>query len=186
VITEIDRWVIDRCTEIAAAGEPVEINVSARSIASAASRHVVQAVVSLAAAFEMETVGEGVEDQGTLDLLRELGVDYAQGFHIGRPALIETGPAASSSVGCVLGVVSEEREDPAAEKVSRRLAGDRWRGREQCLQRGGVQMRASGEVDVTAVVIAQPGGQRLGFLDRHCSDEHCGVSQLKRHWPAPP
>jgi PAS domain S-box-containing protein len=173
LITEIDRWVIDRSTEIAAMGEAVQINVSARSVSdphlvdyiraailrtgadpetivfeitettvvsdqaagrafverlhllgckialddfgtgyggfsylkqlpvdflkidiefvrdlrtSPASRSVVQAIVSLAAGFGLKTVGEGVEDQATLDLLRELGVDYGQGFHIGRPA----------------------------------------------------------------------------------------------------
>jgi PAS domain S-box-containing protein len=51
-----------------------------------ASRHVVEAVVALAHGFGQKTVAEGVEDQPTLDLLKELGVDYAQGFHIGRPA----------------------------------------------------------------------------------------------------
>jgi len=173
LITEIDRWVIDRSTEIATTGEAVQINVSARSVSdpslvdyiraailrtgadperivfeitettlvsdeaaarafverlhllgckialddfgtgyggfsylkqlpvdflkidiqfvsdlrtSSASRSVVQAIVSLAAAFGLKTVGEGVEDRETLDLLRELGVDYGQGFHIGRPA----------------------------------------------------------------------------------------------------
>lgn len=177
LITEIDRWVIDRSTEIAATGDAVQINVSARSISdpslvdyikhaiqrtgadpekivfeitettlvsdqaaarafverlhgvgckialdgfgtgyggftylkqlpidflkidiefvrdltnSSASRHVVEAVVNLAAGFGLKTVGEGVEDQATLDLLRELGVDYAQGFHIGRPAALPT------------------------------------------------------------------------------------------------
>jgi predicted signal transduction protein with EAL and GGDEF domain len=50
-----------------------------------ASRHVVQAVVALAQAFSLQTVGEGVEDAETLTLLRELGVDYAQGYHIARP-----------------------------------------------------------------------------------------------------
>ena len=58
---------------------------------SSASRHVVEAIVNLAGGFALKTVGEGVEDQETLDLLRELGVDYAQGFHIGRPAPLETG-----------------------------------------------------------------------------------------------
>jgi predicted signal transduction protein with EAL and GGDEF domain len=29
---------------------------------------------------------EGVEDAPTLDLLRELGADHAQGFHTGHPA----------------------------------------------------------------------------------------------------
>jgi Amt family ammonium transporter len=35
-------------------------------------------------------VGEGVEDEASLNLLRKLGVDYAQGFHTGRPAPLET------------------------------------------------------------------------------------------------
>jgi PAS domain S-box-containing protein len=173
VITEIDRWVIDRATEIAATGRAVEVNVSGRSIrapglvnhikhaiqrtgadpgkivfeitetallraepaarafveslhalgckvalddfgtgyggftylkrlpvdflkidtefvldvqTNSASRNVVQSIVSLAASFGLKTVGEGVEDEASLNLLRELGVDYGQGFHIGRPA----------------------------------------------------------------------------------------------------
>jgi EAL domain-containing protein (putative c-di-GMP-specific phosphodiesterase class I) len=176
LITEIDRWVIDRSAEIAAAGQPVQINVSARSISdeslvdyvkhamtrtganpatmvfeitettlvsdetaarafverlhqlgcqvalddfgtgyggftylkqlpidylkidiefvgdlreNAASRNVVRGIVNLAQGFGLKTVGEGVEDQETLDLLREFGVDYAQGYHIGRPAPLE-------------------------------------------------------------------------------------------------
>jgi EAL domain-containing protein (putative c-di-GMP-specific phosphodiesterase class I) len=54
-------------------------------LANLASRHVVQAVLALARDFEMQTVAEGVEDQPTLDLLREMGVDFAQGYHIARP-----------------------------------------------------------------------------------------------------
>jgi len=55
-----------------------------------ASRHVVQAVVALARAFSLQTVGEGVEDAETLTLLRELGVDYAQGYHIARPQPLDS------------------------------------------------------------------------------------------------
>jgi PAS domain S-box-containing protein len=56
-----------------------------------ASQHVVKAVVSLAKSFGKKTVAEGVEDAATLALLREFGVDYAQGYHLGRPApLAET------------------------------------------------------------------------------------------------
>jgi PAS domain S-box-containing protein len=51
-----------------------------------ASRHVVQAVVGLAAAFGHRTVAEGVEDDGTLEVIRAMGVDLAQGYGIGRPA----------------------------------------------------------------------------------------------------
>jgi EAL domain-containing protein (putative c-di-GMP-specific phosphodiesterase class I) len=53
---------------------------------SPSSAHVVRAVVSLARGFGQKTVAEGVEDAETLALLGELGVDYAQGFGIGRPA----------------------------------------------------------------------------------------------------
>ena len=53
---------------------------------SEASRHVVQAVVSLARDFNVQTVGEGVEDAATLELLTRLGVDFAQGYHLARPA----------------------------------------------------------------------------------------------------
>ena len=51
-----------------------------------ASRRVVEAVVNLARGFGLTTVGEGVENEETLELLRTLGVDRAQGLHIGRPA----------------------------------------------------------------------------------------------------
>jgi PAS domain S-box-containing protein len=176
LIGDIDRWVIERATEIAVAGGAVEMNVSAYSIAdptllddieralkrtgadptslvfeitetaliadvaaakafadrlhqlgcklalddfgtgyggftylkqfpvdflkidiefvrdlptNPASRHVVEAVVVLAQAFGLKTVGEGVEDLQTLALLRELGVDFAQGYHIARPGPLE-------------------------------------------------------------------------------------------------
>ncbi len=175
-IAEIDRWVVDRAAELAAAGVAAELNVSARSITdasfirhvakslaqakadpamlvfeitetaligneemartfveqlhnlgcrialddfgtgyggftylkqlpidflkidiefvrdlrqNAASRNVVEAVVSLARGFSMKTVAEGVEDADTLELLRSMGVDFAQGFHIGRPAPLD-------------------------------------------------------------------------------------------------
>jgi EAL domain-containing protein (putative c-di-GMP-specific phosphodiesterase class I) len=52
------------------------------------SRAVVAGIVGVAAGFGQRTIAEGVEDASTLALLRELGVDLAQGFHIGRPAPI--------------------------------------------------------------------------------------------------
>lgn len=59
-------------------------------VEEASSRHVVSAVVSLAHAFKMRTVAEGAEDDATLNLLRELGVDMVQGYVIGRPAPAES------------------------------------------------------------------------------------------------
>lgn len=52
------------------------------------SRAVVSGIVALAAGFGQSTIAEGVEDAATLQLLAELGVDLAQGYHLGRPAPI--------------------------------------------------------------------------------------------------
>jgi PAS domain S-box-containing protein len=49
-------------------------------------RRVVQSIIGIAEQFGLRTIAEGVEDAPTLDLLRELGADYAQGFHTGHPA----------------------------------------------------------------------------------------------------
>ena len=54
-----------------------------------ANQHLVRAIVSMAKAFTLDTVAEGVEDQETWDFLRKEGVDFGQGFHLGRPAPIE-------------------------------------------------------------------------------------------------
>jgi PAS domain S-box-containing protein len=54
-----------------------------------ANQHLVKAIVNLAQGFGHQTIAEGVEDEETLTLLRDYGVDFAQGFHLGRPAPIE-------------------------------------------------------------------------------------------------
>jgi PAS domain S-box-containing protein len=53
---------------------------------SSASRHVVEAIVSLASDFGQQTIAEGAERSSTLLLLANLGVDHVQGYAIGRPA----------------------------------------------------------------------------------------------------
>ena len=67
-------------------------------VTNASSHHVVEAVVSLAQLFGHETIAEGVEDQETLAILEGLGVDYAQGFLLGRPAPAE-GPHQTGQKG---------------------------------------------------------------------------------------
>jgi PAS domain S-box-containing protein len=63
---------------------------------NSASRHVVEAVVTLARAFGLQTVAEGVEDAAALEVVRELGVDFAQGYHIARPAPFDQRPPATN------------------------------------------------------------------------------------------
>jgi diguanylate cyclase (GGDEF)-like protein len=175
LIEEIDRWVVDRGLELAAAGRPVSINLSARCVGDAhitrrvweavsggvapenilfeltettvagsmddavafaqrlerigcqlalddfgtgfgsflylkslpvawikidmefvrelatsrVAREVVRAVVGIARGLGQTTVAEGVEDDLTLRLLKELGVDHAQGYGLARPAPVE-------------------------------------------------------------------------------------------------
>ncbi len=36
-----------------------------------------------------KTIAEFVENEAILQALREIGVDYAQGYHIGKPAMVE-------------------------------------------------------------------------------------------------
>lgn len=46
---------------------------------------IVRSTIQLAHNLDMEAIAEGVEDQETLDSLRSLGADLAQGFYIGKP-----------------------------------------------------------------------------------------------------
>jgi len=53
----------------------------------------VKALTEMASGLKKKTIAEFVEDRETLDLLKEIGVDYAQGYYIGKP-LPEILPAA--------------------------------------------------------------------------------------------
>jgi len=51
-----------------------------------ADQLVVKAIVEIARGLGKRTIAEFVEDEETTTMLREYGVDMAQGFHLGRPA----------------------------------------------------------------------------------------------------
>ncbi len=63
-----------------------------------ADQILVKSLVQIATELGKRTIAEFVEDQATLDTLRGLGVDFAQGYHVGRPAAL---PAAGPSSGPV-------------------------------------------------------------------------------------
>ncbi len=50
-----------------------------------ANRIMVRSTIEMAHALGIRVVAEGVEDDGTLRILREFGCDVIQGWHIGRP-----------------------------------------------------------------------------------------------------
>jgi diguanylate cyclase (GGDEF)-like protein/PAS domain S-box-containing protein len=77
---------------------------------SKVDEHVVRAIVDVAKSMGIKTVAESVADDATIKLLRKHHVDYAQGFHIGKPARVRgrggragskpaAGASASSSGG---------------------------------------------------------------------------------------
>lgn len=58
-------------------------------VGTATDQLLVQAVVDIARGLGTQTVAEFVGDDATVQLLRKLGVDYGQGYHLGRPAPVE-------------------------------------------------------------------------------------------------
>ncbi len=68
----------------------IDLSFVSQMTRSVADRRVVQSIIGIAEQFGLLAIAEGVEDQGTLDLLRHMGADQVQGFHIGRPAPIDS------------------------------------------------------------------------------------------------
>jgi PAS domain S-box-containing protein len=72
----------------------IDVDFIRELLRNPADQQVVRSIIGVARSFGIKTVAEGVEDQPTLDLLIDYGIDYAQGFHIARPA-----PVAESNLG---------------------------------------------------------------------------------------
>jgi len=53
-------------------------------------RALVEAINQIGQVMQMKTVAESVEDEATLKALRAIKVDYAQGFHVARPAPLDS------------------------------------------------------------------------------------------------
>jgi EAL domain-containing protein (putative c-di-GMP-specific phosphodiesterase class I) len=66
------------------------------TVRDARDLQLIRSTIELGHALDMHVVAEGIEDGETLDLLRELGCDVAQGFLIGHPALAEEFPLGAS------------------------------------------------------------------------------------------
>ncbi len=53
-------------------------------------QHLVRSLVELAHGLGKQTIAEWVEDERTVELLRQFGVDFGQGYYLGMPAPIDT------------------------------------------------------------------------------------------------
>ena len=63
----------------------IDIEFVRNLVCNTTNQHLVKAIVNIAHGLGQQTIAEGVENSETLDLLREYGVDLAQGFYLGRP-----------------------------------------------------------------------------------------------------
>ena len=54
------------------------------------SRVMVKAIVDVAHAMNIQTVAEYVQDEATLEMIREIGIEWAQGYLIGAPVKLST------------------------------------------------------------------------------------------------
>jgi diguanylate cyclase (GGDEF)-like protein/PAS domain S-box-containing protein len=63
--------------------------------ASRTDQILVEAIVTMAHGLGQQVIAEHVQDAATVDILRRVGVDHAQGYHLGRPAPI-TEPLSSA------------------------------------------------------------------------------------------
>ncbi|MGH9304000.1 MAG: sensor domain-containing protein [Acidimicrobiales bacterium] len=61
----------------------------AACLVSATDRLIIESIVTIATGLGKETVAEHVADGHTMRFLERLGVDFAQGYYIGRPAPLE-------------------------------------------------------------------------------------------------
>ena len=52
-------------------------------------RAMVEAIQQIGKVMKLDTIAEHVENEATLQVLKEIGVDYVQGYHLGRPQAID-------------------------------------------------------------------------------------------------
>ncbi|MGA2010472.1 MAG: EAL domain-containing protein [Solirubrobacteraceae bacterium] len=68
----------------------------------------IKGIVTVAHSLGKLTIAEGVENAATLELLRSYGIEYAQGFHIGRPRPITLSGASMTPPQHIAGSESQQ------------------------------------------------------------------------------
>jgi PAS domain S-box-containing protein len=86
----------------------IDIDFVRELTSSDTDARVVRGIVGLAREFNQATIAEGVEDEQTLILLREMGVDLAQGYLFGRPAPLAEVPTASAPMARASSAADED------------------------------------------------------------------------------
>jgi len=78
--------------------------------------HFVRAIIEMCRGLKIQTVAEYVEDMSLLDAVDEQGVDFAQGYEIGRPGPLET-YVGSHSHGFGEGALESPGDSPNTERI---------------------------------------------------------------------
>ncbi len=86
---------------------------------SAADQEIVRTIVDLCRTLGIRTAAEYVQDDAALTLLRQYGVDFAQGYHIGRPQPVATRRHRNPYVDLSLQVVSVPTGETAEQSPRR-------------------------------------------------------------------
>ncbi|HTS89182.1 MAG TPA: EAL domain-containing protein [Gemmatimonadales bacterium] len=84
----------------------------------------VEAINRVGHVMHLKTVAEGVENLQTLDTLRALGVDYAQGFAINEPSPMEDLAAFGSRAAIAVGAHPRQASLPAAPRTRPTIVRD--------------------------------------------------------------
>jgi EAL domain-containing protein (putative c-di-GMP-specific phosphodiesterase class I) len=66
-------------------------------------RSLVQAIIAMAHSLGLNVVAEGVETEGHLQILRDMGCHFAQGYHLSRPLAAEDFAIAAERIATLLG-----------------------------------------------------------------------------------
>ena len=74
-----------RLSEIPTMGIKIDMSLVLQLTADPAARTVLGAIVDVGRAYGLAVTAEGIEDAETLRIVRDLGVDYAQGYYLSRP-----------------------------------------------------------------------------------------------------
>lgn len=60
---------------------------------------ILRSIVGLARSMDLEVVAEGVQKEEDVDALRVIGVDYLQGYHLGKPAPVDVAISSKGMLG---------------------------------------------------------------------------------------
>jgi diguanylate cyclase (GGDEF)-like protein/PAS domain S-box-containing protein len=88
----IKAWSINSLRRFPFSLLKVDMSLSERIHLGSENYDHVKAIIELAHNLDMEVVAEGVSEKQHLELLREMGCDYGQGFHVSRPMPVENVP----------------------------------------------------------------------------------------------